>query len=121
MFKKKKTQLFTAYDIIIQAIYDNITYAAHKIEEKVERVLTCKVAVGVYLDDSADHDKACEDLQKAKYSLHCAIGEYDALVRDYNEAIKQNRPRNTTLSLPHTMKTSHKLVELFCKEFYQKG
>lgn len=121
MFKKKKTQLSTAHDITIQVIYNAITDAAYKIEERVERVLTCKIAVDVYLDDSADHATAIEDLKKAKYSLHCAIGEYDALVRDYNEAIKQNRPRNTTLFLPHTMKTSHKLVELFCKEFYQKG
>lgn len=121
MFKRKNVQLSTAHDITIQTIYDNITEGAHKLEERVERVLTCKIAVGVYLEDSADHATAVQALGKAKYSLHCAIGAYDSFVRDYNEAMKQDRPRNTTLFLPRTIKTSHQLIEIFCKEFYQRG
>lgn len=121
MFKRKNVQLSTAHDITIRTIYNAITDSAYKLEERVERVLTCKIAVDVYLDGSADHTAAIEELQKAKYSLHCAIGEHDALVRDYNEAMKQDRPRNTTLFLPRTMETSHKLIEIFCKDFYQRG
>lgn len=119
MFKKKNVQLSTAHDITLQTIYDNITDTVCKIEERVRRILTCKIAVDVYLEGSADYIAAIEELHKAKYSLHCAIGEYDALVRDYNEAMKQDRPRNTTLFLPRTIETSHRLVEILCKDFYQ--
>ena len=121
MFKKKNVPMPTAHDITIYTIYDSITESAHKLEERVERVLTCKIAVDVYLEGSADHTAAIKDLEKAKYSLHCAIGAYDSFVRDYNEAMKQDRPRNTTLFLPRTIKTSHQLIEIFCKEFYQRG
>ena len=121
LFNKAKRPINqdTTLDQKIKVLNSERLAAAYAIRERAQKVIICNGAIDLYYD-GADKEKAIKDAESAKYSLLCAIGNYDDLRRQYNEALCQEGERNTTAYWHKATKTSHEWVEMAYEEFWKK-
>lgn len=112
MFGKRKNANPTPtwLDEKICELNDEWWEAWHRIEDCVDKIIIKNGVIDLYFE-GADKKKAIEDAEKAKYNLLCAIGAYDDVNRQYNEALKEQGKRIVTVDYkPHTL-TSHEIIE----------
>ena len=116
MFGKRKNTapIPTWLDKKIYQLNEDWFEAWHRIEQYAEKVAICNTAITLY-PEGADKQKAIKDAEVAKQGLLCAIGYYDDITRQYNEAIKTNEVRITTIDYKLHIKTSHEIIEDYCK------
>lgn len=115
---KKLINQDTPDDIKLKAIENERCEAVGTLRARAEKVIICNGAIDLY-PEGADKEKAKEDAEKAKYSLLCAIGHYDDVVRQYKEVVASPN-RNTTAYYGRTLQTSHEWIEYVYKNFYNK-
>lgn len=109
MFGKKKIEITdTAYDCLVKKLMRELTDARIEIEERVKKVI-CRIGVIELYPEGADKKRAQADAEKSKQTLLSAIGIYDDLARQYNEALNKT-DRKTTLYYGKVL-TSHEIVE----------
>lgn len=119
LFKKKTTiNLDTPDDIRLKAIENERGEALATLRERAEKVIICNGVINIY-PEGADKEKAKADAEKVKYSLLCAIGHYDDLVRQYKEVFLSPN-RNTTAYYGSALISSHELIECVYRDFYKK-
>lgn len=119
LFNKKTTiNHDTPDDIRLKAIENERSEALAILRERAEKVILCNGVINIY-PEGADKEKAKADAEKAKYSLLCAIGHYDDLVRQYKEVFLSPN-RNSTSYYGKTLTSSHELIECVYRDFYKK-
>lgn len=120
-WKKKEETKSTSQDYVVKGHLAHLDDATHELEKCVEKVIICNGVIDLY-PEGADKEAAKRDAEKAKRHLLCAIGRYDDIVNQYNDALT-GTCRNTTLwcmpILPHG--SSHALIEDYYKNFYKRG
>lgn len=116
MFGKRKnaTPTPTWLDEKIYQLNEDWFEAWRRIEGCVAKVAICNTAIELY-PEGVDKEKAIKDADAEKYSLLCAIGHYDDITRQYNEALKSDGQRNTTTNYRPHIKTSHEIIKDYCK------
>lgn len=120
MFGKKKNNA-TIYDIKIKELGQSLHNASTRLRGATERSITVNAVVDLY-PIGADKERAKTDAEKAKYSLLCAIGEYDSLLNEYNAALAKNKEdRNITVNWAQVHTTSHQLIEIAYRNYYNRG
>lgn len=112
MFGKRKNANPTPtwLDKKIYELNDEWWEAWHRIEDCVDKVIIKNGVIDLY-PEGADKKKAIEDAETAKYGLLCAIGAYDDIKRQYNEALKEQGERITTIDYKAHILTSHEIIE----------
>ncbi|MBO5712043.1 MAG: hypothetical protein J6R47_04320 [Acholeplasmatales bacterium] len=119
-FKKKKTiKQDTPLDKKIKALNEERLATAYTIRQRAKKVIVCNGVIDLY-PEGADKEKAKRDADKWKEILICAVGHYDSLLRQYEEALSQEGERNTTTFWTKDTKTSHEWIEMAYEEFYKK-
>lgn len=120
MLFKKKTPIThdTPDDIRLKDIENERCEAFVTLRERAEKVIICNGVIDIY-PEGADKEKAKADAEKAKYSLLCAIGHYDDLVRQYKEVFLSPN-RNTTSYYGRALISSHEVIECVYRDFYKK-
>lgn len=120
-WSKKEETKSTSQDYVVKGFLAQRADAMHDLEERVEKVIICNGVIDLY-PEGADKEAAKEQAEKAKRLLLCAIGRYDDIVNQYNDALKDIR-RNTTLNYMPILEngSSHALIENYYKNFYKRG
>ena len=116
MFGKRKntTPISTWLDKKIIKLNEEWFEAWRRIEQYAEKIAICNTAITLY-PEGADKQKAIKEAEVAKQGLLCAIGYYDGITREYNETLKCDEQRITTIDYKPHIKTSHEIIEDYCK------
>ena len=110
MFGKRKDEVFdTVYDLAVKRLANEVSEAAYRISERVEKVIV-RIGVIELYPEGADKERAKRDAETSRQSLINAVAIYDDLANQYEKAIAQN-DRQTTLQYKRKLLTSHELIE----------
>lgn len=118
MFGKNKPTCTPLDRLIIdkkQELIDANTY----LTSVAERVIIANGVIDLY-PEGADKARAIEDAEARKHSLLCAIGAYDGRMQEYNELLKREGARETTTGWTNIFSTSHKIIEIVYRNFWEK-
>lgn len=118
--KKNPANIKTGTDLAINSKIEELGEANERLTARARTAIIRQGAASLY-PDGADKEKALDDLEKAKYSLLCAIGTYDGLYRDLKELLKKPASeRNTSIgySINH-FSTSHEIIENAYRNFWK--
>lgn len=118
-WNKREETKSTSQDYIVKGFLAQRADAMHDLEERVEEVIICNGVIDLY-PEGADKEAAKKKAEKAKELLLCAIGRYDGIVNQYNDALVSTG-RNTTLDYMPIYPNSHALIEDYYKNFYKRG
>ena len=118
LFKKKNKPTPTFQDKKVYGLQEDRLTAYRRLQERAEKVIICNGAIDLY-PEGADKEKAKRDAEKAKFSLLCAIGVFDDLVRQYQTALDEPYERVTTTYYGRECATSHEIIERAYKAFYK--
>lgn len=113
MFGKKSTKAINLFN----QHYNDLTLDTHTAESKLQGAVNsvCRKqgALGLYLKNSPDYNKAADDLIKAKQHLHNALAVFEDCQRQMQEYYKENKEQMEVDTRKPTDKDSHGLVEIF--------
>ncbi len=98
-------------------IVQRMQNSKNRLIDATERVIISKGVVELY-PEGADKIKAITDLDTRKYSLLCAIGDYDCKLRDLIE-IENKRGDEINVPIPK-FTNSHEIIELTYRKFFYK-
>lgn len=118
MFGKNKPACTPLDRLIIdkkQELIDANTY----LTSVAERVIIANGVIDLY-PEGADKARAIEDAEAHKHSLLCAIGAYDGRMQEYNELLKREGAREMTTGWVNEFSTSHKIIEIVYRNFWEK-
>lgn len=119
MFNKSKS-FDTAADRKLKELNSQLYEVNNYLLASAEEVIVTQGVIALY-PEGADKTAAIKDAEKAKYLLLCRIGEYDGLMREYNERLTKTENRETTKEWRNTHSSSHKLIEIAYRNFYRRG
>ena len=118
-WNKRQETKSTSQDYIVKGFLAQRKDAMYDLEQCVEKVIICNGVIDLY-PEGADKEVAKKKAEKAKELLLCAIGRYDGIVNQYNDALVSTG-RNTTLDYMPIYPNSHALIEDYYKNFYKRG
>ena len=118
-WNKREETKSTSQDYIVKGHLAHLEDAMQDLAERVEKVIICNGVIDLY-PEGADKEAAKRDAEKAQRLLLCAIGRYDDIVNQYNDALTYTC-RNTTLDYMPIYSNSHALIENYYKNFYKRG
>ena len=116
-WKKKKKPVDTPLDKAIRDKAVEILRAAERIKYATTNLIVAKGVAELY-PEGPDKEKAIKDMGIFQISLLGAIGTYDRLVIEYQELLRKEEERITTLNFLVRRVPSHNIVEEAYKEFY---
>lgn len=118
MFKKKVSD--TVADRMIYEAEEIAQSAKNRLVGAVQQVIIKQGVIDLY-PEGPDQERAKEDLKKAKFSLLCAIGNYDGRLQEYKNALNKNEKwRETTISKRCQFIPSHEVIEIAYLNFFKK-
>lgn len=119
MFNKEKNSN-TIVDSMIYKAENLVQSAKNRLMSAVQRVIVKRGVIDLY-PEGPDQERAKEDLEKAKFSLLCEIGDYDERLQKYKDALNKNEElRNTTIGKHCQFVSSHEVIEIAYLEFLRK-
>ena len=118
MFKKKVSD--TVADRMIYEAEEIAQSAKNRLIGAVQQVIIKQGVIDLY-PEGPDQERAKEDLKKAKFSLLCAIGNYDGRLQEYKNALNKNEEwRETTIGKRCQFISSHEVIELAYLNFFKR-
>ena len=118
MFKKKVSD--TVADRMVYEAEELVQSAKNRLIGAVQQVIIKRGVIDLY-PEGPDQERAKEHLKKAKFSLLCAIGNYDGRLQEYKNALNKNEEwRKTTIGKRCQFIPSHEVIEIAYLEFFKK-
>ena len=118
-WKKKKKPVDTPLDKAIKDKVEEILRAAERIKYATTNLIVTKGVAELY-PEGPDKEKAIKNMGIFQKSLLGAIGTYDWLMIEYQELLRKEEERITTLNFSvRRVPPSHNIVEEAYKEFYR--
>lgn len=118
MFGKNKPTCTPLDKLIVEKHYE-VRDAKCRLMAAAEKVIIANGVIDLY-PEGADKVRAIEDAEARKHSLLCAIGAYDGRMQEYNELLKREGARETTVGWFNEFSTSHEIIETVYRNFWKK-
>lgn len=115
---KKKIRSY--YDTMMNDCYNAVYEAKERLFAKAQEVITKKNVIDLY-PEGADKKAAIKALDDAKYSLLCAIGNYDGRLNEARQYYINNHDNfQEHWATPDRFAKSHDLIENAYRDYFRR-
>ena len=116
-----KARRVNIYDIRIEELYNAVREARFLLIAKTQAVITKKSVIDLY-SEGADKQVAIKALEAAKYSLLCAIGNYDGRLNEARQYYTNNYEYFSQYwTAPNDFAKSHDIIEYAYQNYFKKN
>lgn len=114
-----KKRVINLYDTHMAELNNIVTAARDLLIAKAQEVITKKGVIDLY-PEGADQKVAIKALEDAKYSLLCAIGNYDGRLSELRQYYTDNHDNFAQYwATPDRFRTSHDLIESAYRHYFK--
>lgn len=114
-----KKRIINSYDTRMEELNKIVREARDRLIDKAKEVITKKGVIDLY-PDGADKKAAIKALEDAKYSLLCAIGNYDGRLNELRQYYIDNSDNfDQYWATPDRFAKSHDLIEHAYRNYFK--